>query len=129
MIKRKILLPFLWIAACCMLLAIIMPHHHHLDGRVCLHLTETPENSKPKDITHQSDCETDCITRIIAYRTSMGTTDFQPNLFIALPGKTIAFDFSPEIFLKFSYTSQYPEPDLPAYCGSVTGLRAPPCLV
>ena len=50
--KKKVLLPFLWLAACCMLLVTIVPHHHHIDGRICLQLSEIPENGQNRDITH-----------------------------------------------------------------------------
>ena len=82
--KKKVLLPFLWLAACCMLLVTIVPHHHHIDGRICLQLSEIPENGQNRDITHRPDCETDCLARFAAYRTSTGNPDLQSNIFIAL---------------------------------------------
>lgn len=63
--EKKVLLPFLWLAACCMLLVTIVPHHHHIDGRICLQLSEIPENGQNRDITHRPDCETDIALRVL----------------------------------------------------------------
>lgn len=127
--RKKRLLPLLWLATFCMLLVTIVPHHHHLDGRICLHLSEISESKAQKDITHQSDCETDCLTRLIAYRASIGNSDFQSDIFTALPVRTFIFDFSPEDTEYELISAPFRDPGLPDFKGSVSGLRAPPYLI
>ena len=127
--KKSVFLPFLWMAVFCMLSVAIIPHHHHLDGRICIQLPTPLQAGQDRDTTHQTDCNTDCLTRFIAYRVSVGNPDLQLNLFTALPAKNVSFDFSlkdsghifSSTFRNIIYISDYK--------GVSSELRAPPCWV
>ena len=127
--KKKVLLPFLWLAACCMLLVTIVPHHHHIDGRICLQLSEIPEDGQNRDITHRPDCETDCLARFTAYRTSVGNPDLLSNIFIALPAALITFDLRPNETGHTTLLIPYKDSCISEYKGLSSGLRAPPHLI
>ena len=128
--KKKVLLPFLWLAACCMLLVTIVPHHHHIDGRICLQLSEIPENGQNRDITHRPDCETDCLARFAAYRTSStGNPDLQTNIFSALPATSFSFDFRSGETECTALPIPHKDFCISEYKGLSSGLRAPPHLI
>lgn len=112
-----------------MLLVTIVPHHHHIDGRICLQLSEIPENEQNRDITHRPDCETDCLARFAAYRTSTGNPDLQSNIFIALPATITSFDFRPDETECTTLPIPHKDFCIFEYKGLSSGLRAPPHLI
>lgn len=112
-----------------MLIVTIMPHHHHLDGRICVQLSEMNDTFKNQDISHHADCESNCLTRLIAYRVSVGNSDIQTNFLTALPAKNIVFDFRPKETEAIVLISPQELIYTFEFAGSLSILRAPPYLI